>query len=422
VIYFCLILFFVFEYVRPGSFVPALNLLRLNSLIPLVVVIGTMIQKQDTAPGLMSEWSSKILFFILGMVTLSVLTSEVRMYAFEVFTAVLGYVLIYWVIPKQATDVEHIKGIFKVLVLVHLVLAALTPEMFTDLDNRHYIKGATFLGDGNDYALSLTIAIPMCLFLLLDARRLLAKAWHAGALAILLFGVVASQSRGGTIALGVTAVYYWLKSDKKVVIGALGAVALAGIFVVAPPQYFQRMNTVSSYQTDGSAQGRLMAWQAGAGMALYNPLGVGAGNFPAHYTRYAPPDGGTRWKTAHSIYFLILGELGILGLLALIALIIQNLVANRSVARKIVRGSPHAATDARLLACLSASMLAYATAGAFLSAVYYPHMFVIAGLSVAARRLARSHIEAKPESPPAPTAMTVPSRALWPAGSRRYAS
>jgi putative inorganic carbon (HCO3(-)) transporter len=422
VIYYGLILFFVFEYVRPGSFIPGLNVLRLNTLIPLIVVIGTLIQKRGGAPGVMSEWSSRILFFILGMITLSVLTAEVRMYAFEVFTTVLGYVLIYWVIPKQVTDLAQMKGLFKVLVLVHLLLGAMTPEMFTDPETRHYIKGGTFLGDGNDYALSLTIAIPLCLFLLIEARRIYAKAWHACVLALLLFCVVATQSRGGTMALAATAIYYWLKSDKKAVIGAIGAVAVVAILAMAPANYFDRMNTVSSYQTDGSAQGRIHAWEAGARMALYNPLGVGAGNFPANYIRYTLAKDETRWKTAHSIYFLILGELGILGLLSLLALILHNLVANRIVLKQIVPTSPNAASDAGLLACLSASMLAFATAGAFLSATYYPHMYVIAGLSVAARRLVRAHIEAKPVAPPNPKALTVAHRALGPAGAMRYAS
>jgi putative inorganic carbon (hco3(-)) transporter len=420
--YYGLILFFIFEYVRPGSFIPALNALHLNALIPLIVVAGTLIQQRQVAPGLAHEGSTRILFFILGMIAFSVLTADVTFYAFEIFLAVLGYVLIYWVIPKQATDLGRIKGIFGVLIVVHLVLAALTPEMFLSPDVRHYIKGGTFLGDGNDFALSITIAIPMCLFLLMESPKLIVKGLCAAALAILLFCVVASQSRGGTLALGATAIYYWMKSDRKVLLGAVGAVGVVTIMAFAPSNYFDRMNTVTSYQTDGSAQGRITAWTAGANMALANPLGVGAGQFPANYVRYSPSKDGGRWKTAHSIYFLILGELGILGLLALIAVIVHNLSANRKVLKRIRSDSPHAAPDARLLACLSASMLAFAIAGAFLSATYYPHMYVIAGLSVAARRLVQTHIEAKPVAPPNPKAVTVADRALWPAGAKRYAS
>ena len=40
--YYVLLLFFVFEYVRPGSCVRALNVLHLNSIIPFVLVLGSV--------------------------------------------------------------------------------------------------------------------------------------------------------------------------------------------------------------------------------------------------------------------------------------------------------------------------------------------------------------------------------------------
>ena len=57
----------------------------------------------------------------------------------------------------------------------------------------------------------------------------------------------------------------------------------------------------------------------------------------------------------------------------------------------------------QLLASLSASVIAFATGGAFLSAVYYPHMFVIGGLLVAGRRVVRSRLAE--ERAPAPVAV-----------------
>ena len=131
-------------------------------------------------------------------------------------------------------------------------------------------------------------------------------------------------------------------------------------------------------------------------MALDHPLlGVGAGHFPVKYgVEYRPPGYGVTelpWQTAHSIYFLILGELGLPGLAMLLGFIGWNLVANHRLSGEIqARGSPDAATDRRLLAALSASLLAFATGGAFLSAVYYPHLYVLSGLLTAARHIVRA--------------------------------
>jgi O-antigen ligase len=97
------------------------------------------------------------------------------------------------------------------------------------------------------------------------------------------------------------------------------------------------------------------------------------------------------WLTAHSIYFLILGELGLPGITVLILFFVVNFAANRQLHKELMqRGSPAAARHAQLLAALSASLLAYGVAGAFLSAAYYPHMFIVGGLLVSGRRAARA--------------------------------
>jgi putative inorganic carbon (hco3(-)) transporter len=392
VIYYALLLFFITEYVRPGNYFAPINWVRLNTLVPAFMVFGSLFFKGTfVKPDIMGERNTKIILTFLGMVTFSVLWAEVTMYAFTVFTTVIGYGLIYWVLARELPTIGKLKGVFGVLILVHLILAALTPQMFLDPGTRHYIASATFLGDGNDFALSVDIAIPLCLFLLLESRGFMGKMMFAGMLAILLFCVVASQSRGGTMALVAIGGYYWMKSDKKAVTGGLAVAAVVVVLAFAPAKYFERMNTIQSYETDGSAQGRIHAWQAGTRMAIYNPLGVGAGQFPANYIRYSVGSDETRWKTAHSIYFLILGELGFPGLCVLLFFIVSNLLENAKLMRelKLRPPSPEATTAARLLASLSAAVLAYAIAGAFLSAAYYPHMWVIAGLSVAGRRLVR---------------------------------
>jgi O-antigen ligase len=165
------------------------------------------------------------------------------------------------------------------------------------------------------------------------------------------------------------------------------------IFAVAPSSYFDRMNTITN-PTDGSAQGRIQSWRLAWNQALGNPiLGVGAGNTPylAH-------------QNAHSIYFMVLGELGFPGLFILLAYIIGNLRANRQTL-KACRAGPQYQRQRQLLTALSASLMAYAVAGAFLSAAYYPHAYILAGLLTAGRRIVReqtAHEAVAEEAPAAP--------------------
>lgn len=392
--HYVLLLFFVFEYVRPGSYVRALNILHLNSIIPFVLVLGSVFSGRAAAA--FRERNVHLVFALLGLIGVSVLTADVTLYSYNVFTAVLGYAVIAVVLRTLLDDFSKVRGVLNTLIMVHIVVAALTPEMILDPAVRHYVASGAFLGDGNDFALSVNVVLPFCLFLALTTRRTFSRLFYLIAALFLVFCIVATQSRGGTVALACVGAYYWLKSDRKLVAGVFVALAVVLVFVLAPESYFGRMNQMNT--TEGSAKGRILAWQASMRMAADHPvLGVGAGHFGVKYgVDYRPPGGEqVPWQTAHSIYFLALGELGFPGLLLLLATIGTNLLANRRLGRLVrERGGPSATHDLRLLACLSASQIAFASGGAFLSVLYYPHLYVLAGLQAAARHLIAARSEA----------------------------
>lgn len=411
--YLFILVFFFVEYVRPSSFVPILIPLKLNLTVLVAVTLGGFLASRQVTNGeVLGERNTRILLFLLGLVLISVVTADSSLRAFEVMKQVLGYILIYWAIAKHVTDLPRIKGLFKALVFVHPVIAVLTPQLLTSAE-RQVIASGSFLGDPNDFALSVNVAIPLCMFLLLESDKARQRILYAGLLLFLVLAVAMTQSRGGTVALVCVGLYYWMKSDKKVVMGALACLAVAMVLILAPARYFERLNSISTYEEDSSAMGRINAWKAGVMMAVSNPLlGVGAGHFPSNHTKYVPGGEEFRWRTAHSIYFLALGELGVPGLGVLLTFIFSNIVVNRRLLKQInTRGDPQASTDARLLTCLSVSLVAYAIAGAFLSAVYYPHMFVLAGLFVASRRVVRERSKVQQSIVTAPA--TVPASHRW---------
>jgi putative inorganic carbon (hco3(-)) transporter len=182
--------------------------------------------------------------------------------------------------------------------------------------------------------------------------------------------------------------YMWWRSPRK----AAGVIAIVlagvGVLLYAPDVYFERMSTLSAPSQDSSAEGRLHAWRAGTKMALDNVLGVGAGNFPNNFPKYRASDAPVRWMTAHSMYFLILGELGFLGLLLLFKLVFGNFRSNVRLRKRLLQQDPERfAIDARSLDLFNAGIVGLAVAGAFLSVTYYPHIFVLAGLAIALRRV-----------------------------------
>jgi putative inorganic carbon (hco3(-)) transporter len=151
----------------------------------------------------------------------------------------------------------------------------------TDPTQRSYVRNVTFLGDGNDFALSAAIALPMCLYLYQSARGSLARGLYiVGGLA--LFGaILGTQSRGAALAIIAMVFYLWTLSQNK---GKATVFIIGGLIIVlamASEAYVTRMQSIAHYQEDGSAQGRLLAWRPASEMALRRPLlGVGPGCFP----------------------------------------------------------------------------------------------------------------------------------------------
>jgi len=419
-VYYGLLLFFALDYIRPGSYVPALNALHLNSIVPLSVLIGSLVSKgQVTVSEALSGVNARWIMYFLVLIVISALTCDVKQYAIDVLERVFGYCIIFFIIKKEIYDLDRMKGVFTALVLVHLIIGGLTPELFSGDGERHYIASGGFLGDGNDFALSVNIAIPLCLFLMQSAHGVIKKVFFAGALSVLIFGVVATQSRGGILALASVGLYYWSRSERKI-LGAIGlAVVVMFVFIVAPPQFFDRMGTMTQTgeEMEGSANGRILAWGAGVRMAMDHPLlGVGPGHYPVKYgAEYKPEGYGLNeipWQTAHSSYFLLLGELGLPGLIFLLGIIGSNLAAGERLLREL---KPRLANNdlggKNLVVALNASLIAFMVGGAFLSGAYYPHIYVLAGLLECGRAICnKSYVE---------VAVAATSEGTHPLGYRR---
>jgi putative inorganic carbon (hco3(-)) transporter len=382
-----LLLFFILEYVRPGSYIPVLEAAKLNAIIPLSVFILTFLSGGGpTNSEILKMSNMKWFSFFLCLFPIQFFTADVTQYVFDIFKAVLGYILIYFVIIKQVNTIWRMKAVLIILISVHLVLVILNPSLILQPEQRNYIMGVPFLGDGNDFAWSACIAVPFAIFLAFSSTNKLTKiAWWA-ITCVLMLTVVGTQSRGGNIALGAVLLYLFIMTKRKIV-GVIGLMVVGIVMIMFAPQvYFDRMASVMDYETEGSAQGRIMAWKSAVRMAVDHPLiGVGAGHFGVKYgVEYRPPGVGRTeipWANAHSIYFMMLGEFGLTGVFLLLGLIIANILRNRRRIRGLDNADPSEQPMKRnLLVTIQASFIGYAVGGAFLSGYYYPHLFILAAL------------------------------------------
>jgi probable O-glycosylation ligase (exosortase A-associated) len=391
-----ILLFFVLEYVQPGNYAPVVLALHLNSIVPLATLAWSLISSGPVRIGdVLASANARWLIYLLVLIVISGLTCDVKQYALNVFETVLGYCFAYFFLRKELYTIDRLKKVLVTLVFVHVAVGILNPELMSNDGQRHYVTAGYFLGDGNDFALSVNIAIPFCLFLMLSTESKIIRVAFAGFVFLLVMAVVGTQSRGGVLALSSIGFYYWLKGRRKL-LGLIGiAIMVMVIFAVAPQAFFDRMATLT--QTDeemeGSAQARIFAWKGAINMALDHPfLGVGVGHFPVKYgAQYQPKEFGLNaipWQTAHSSYFLLLGELGFPGMIFIVTMVISNIAAGERLLKQS-RGaiSKDHLVERNLVIALNASMIGFAVGGAFISAAYYPHLYILAALLESGRDL-----------------------------------
>ena len=321
------------EYARPASFFPFLNIPFFYSAFPFLLFITSLFTPGlRSAKDVFTDKQTKWIFALLGVVFLSMLCFFA--YAIEVFRSVLGYVLFFVVIARVCTTWERVRGVIKALLFAHVFLLAMNPQVLLDPSIRQYIQGATFLGDGNDFGLSICLLFPLGIWLAQTSPSKFGRNLSYATLLLLFYAIIASQSRGATLGIGAMFVFLWWWSRYKVIGAVAMAIAAVGLLALAPSAYTSRMSTLSN-PTDGSAQGRIDAWKAGIGMGAKNPIiGVGAGHF------------GPRWgKTAHSTYVLAFGELGIPGFICVLGIVIGNVRSTMNLRKRIRIAHPPPASE-----------------------------------------------------------------------------
>lgn len=394
ILYFGLLLFFLLEYIRPDKSIPVLRMLKVGTILPFVLFTATLLfSKKISSLDVYRSRNFKWLMFFLALILMSVLTADVTLYAFDKLKSVVGYVIVFFILAKETNTIGRIKGVFATLSLIHVIIIALSPEIILSPETRSYLAYGVYLGDGNDFALSVSIALPLCFYLYLDEKPGIRKMLYLGACILLVISIIGTSSRGGSLALFAIVLYLWSKSRRKIW-GVVVILIVAGIVAMyAPARYFSRLDSITDYQNEGSARARITAWKSAVNMAVAHPLlGVGAGHFPVAFGRefmsaeHAAASG--RWITAHSCYFLILGELGLPGMIFLLSIIVSNLWSFDKRARALAHSdAPLDIQVRRLLICLNGGLIGFAVAGAFLSATYYPHLYTIAGLFTSAQLL-----------------------------------
>jgi probable O-glycosylation ligase (exosortase A-associated) len=259
-------------------------------------------------------------------------------------------------------------------------------SIITAGDFRVFGPPGTFIEDNNALALAMLMGVPLMRFCQTETQSRFGRYAWAAAIGLSGLSILTSHSRGALLGVVLTLFYAWWKSKRKI-IGVLLVIPLIPlVFSFMPDHWFDRMSTISDYQQDDSALGRINAWWFAFNLALDRPFfGGGFQAFiPELFERYAPdPD---RFHDAHSIYFEVLAEQGFVGL-ALFLLLGAFAILECT---KLVRMDlgPEREWIPRLASLLRLSFVGYAVTGAFLGLAYFDLYYQLIAVVVLLRVLA----------------------------------
>ncbi|HMO46571.1 MAG TPA: putative O-glycosylation ligase, exosortase A system-associated [Rubrivivax sp.] len=267
--------------------------------------------------------------------------------------------------------------------------------------------------DNNALAASLVMLVPLFAYLYqVQLRR-----WVRGALALAIvfiaFAILGSQSRGALLALLAMALFMGLKGTHPVRTTLALVLLLAVAIPFMPESWFERMETIQSYEAESSAMSRVYSWTTYWNAARDNPVtGVGfRADDDAIYERYAPtgPEFDIFAKkswVAHSIYFQMLGEHGFVGLALFLVFFGVVWLRAGQLARRARKMPGFSDWVPKLMPMIQVSLIGYAVGGAFLSLAYFDLPYYIVCFVVLVEATMREGVPA-PRAAAASAANTV---------------
>jgi probable O-glycosylation ligase (exosortase A-associated) len=253
---------------------------------------------------------------------------------------------------------------------------------------RVYGPESSMIRDNNHAAVAFLVVLPLMNYLRMHSAHSVVRTCLAAAMGLTMLSAVGSYSRGALIALVAVSAVFWWRSQRKLVGAVILGIALTGTLSFMPDAWWERMNSIATYEQDASATDRLRLWGGAWKLALDRPL-VGSGFF-GPYTRSVmdrvAPDVPAR--AIHSIWFEFLGEHGFPAFAIWFGMILAAAVYSVRLA-KLAKGKPELRWAFDLARMIQVSIVAYCVGGTFLSLSYWDAFWAVLVIAPAAYAVAQ---------------------------------
>jgi probable O-glycosylation ligase (exosortase A-associated) len=370
---------------------------RWSYYVALVTLLGFLFSRQPDKRFFLPDLRCWVMI-ALALLGLSLLfSSSLRAHDFENYTdycKIIGVALFTTAIVKNR---EHLRILVWVVALCFGFFGVKSGLSFLLHGGGLVILQGPggMLIDNNDFALALCMSIPMLLHLGLSERRLLLRRTVLAMVPLTVMTIVATHSRGGFLALALTACVLAWRSRNRVGSFALLVLVLAGGWLLAPRSYLERLSTISEYETEGSAKGRLEAWGVALHMIQQKPLlGVGYEKFQENYRRYDPRatstlEGGPGTRVTHNSYLEIWAECGTPALFLYLSLMAWSLLDLWRLRREAA-ARYHSSWILSYATMFEASLAAFAVGSFFLNRAHFDLFYHLVAIVLSFTTIARA--------------------------------
>lgn len=325
----------------------------------------------------------------------SMLFSEHVDLAWNGYVDLLKWGITYFLISRTLVSTWRLKVSIFIMLLLNLKLAQAAIRYFYNTrsfyDEVAAVRegaraGSTgFFSNSADFGLAMCVVWPIAFMLLFAKMKGLWRILLIACSVVFLVAIIICGSRGALVGGVCIVIVGVIATGKKRAALVMALLMLPGILYLLPGASKERFRSAWELEGDVTAQSRLTFWKAGLRMFAEDPiLGVGIKNFPiTRLKRHADMGETTRAWVPHSLYIEVLSELGLAGTLPGMSLFVLLFIINSRTRKHLLTLGPDQRTSFEY--CLSWGLVlgtvGYMTAGAFIAVFYYPHLWVLLGLS-----------------------------------------
>jgi hypothetical protein len=431
--FFFLLLFTVAIYARPEDIFPSLGQLHLTLAFGLCASLAYLGALLSAKAPLVWTRELRIVLLLTGWYVAGVPFAFWRSGSFQTLTQVWSKTLLgFFLLSQTLTTVGRVRKVLWAMILSELIVTgvsiALSGNAALRVGDRVAGISQGLLG-WNYFGIAVAHTIPYLGILYLSRRSLLRTALLIATVAVMMWMLVLTASRGGSLSVLFSIILTWwfvLRGSARGRIAGLVVVLLLLVSIVrAPDIFFIRLQTIwngseaTSNETVASAEesteGRKFLLDRAIMYTLRCPIfGVGMGDFPV--INGTELDRADAWYSTHNTFTQMSSEAGIPALVFFL-LLLATVVSHMKRVSEDFANDP-ANNELRLLARATlVSVVSLAFGGFFLNMAYDGYFYypvgIAAGLWAMSRQSAKALLRRAESSEPLPAIPSTKWSSKW---------